>query len=40
MDVAKSIAIYAVLMLWDCYVITDKGTWLFYSHDEWGRIKI
>ena len=39
MDAAISMGVYAILMLWDCYVITDTGNWLFYSHDEWGRIK-
>lgn len=38
-DAAVSIAVYAVLMLWDCYVITDGGAWLNYSHDEVGRMK-
>jgi len=38
-DAAVSIGVYAILMLWNCYVITDKGAWLFYSHDECGRIK-
>jgi len=38
-DAAISIAVYAVLMLWDCYVITDRGAWLFYSHDGFGRMK-
>jgi hypothetical protein len=33
-DAAVSIAVYAVLMLWDCYVITDSGAWVYYSHDE------
>ena len=35
-EAAISIVVYSVLMLWDCYVITDKGSWLFYSHDEVG----
>jgi hypothetical protein len=35
----KTIAVYAVLMLWDCYVIADDGRWLYYSHDECGRMK-
>lgn len=39
MDAAVSMAVYAILMLWDCYVIGDTGSWAFYSHDEWGRIK-
>jgi hypothetical protein len=39
-DSAISIAVYAILMLWDCYVITDKGSWIYYSHDEVGRMKI
>ncbi len=39
MDAAVSIAVYAILMLWNCYVIGDAGAWVFYSHDEWGRIK-
>lgn len=38
-DAAISIAIYSVLMLWDCYVITDTGYLLYYSHDEIGLIK-
>ena len=38
-DAAVSIAVYAILMLWDCYVITDRGSWLYYSHDEYGRMK-
>lgn len=38
-DAAVSIAVYAVLMLWDCYVISDDGRWLYYSHDECGRMK-
>ncbi len=38
-DSAVSIAVYAVLMLWDCYVITADGRWLYYSHDECGRMK-
>jgi hypothetical protein len=37
-DAAISIAVYAILMLWDCYVITDRGSWVHYSHDEIGRI--
>jgi hypothetical protein len=39
MDAAVSIGVYAILMLWDCYVISDTGSWVFYSHDECGRIK-
>ena len=39
-DAAISIAVYSVLMLWDCYVITDKGSWLYYSRDEYGLAKI
>lgn len=35
-DAAISIAVYSVLMLWDCYVITDNGSWLYYSHDGFG----
>jgi len=38
-DAAVSIAVYAILMLWDCYVITDKGSWVHYSHDEFGRLR-
>jgi hypothetical protein len=38
-DAAVSIAVYAILMLWDCYVITDKGSLVHYSHDEFGRIR-
>jgi hypothetical protein len=38
-DAAISIAVYAVLMLWDCYVVTDQGAWIYYSHDEVGRMK-
>ena len=37
-DAAVSIAVYAVLMLWDCYVVMENGRWLYYSHDECGRI--
>jgi hypothetical protein len=37
-DAALSIAIYSVLMLWDCHVFGSSGTpFLFYSHDEIGR---
>lgn len=36
---AISIAVYAVLMLWDCYIITDNGNWVYYSHDEVGMKK-
>lgn len=39
-DAAISIAIYSVLMLWDCYVITDNASWMFYSHDEVGYGKV
>lgn len=38
-DAAMSIAVYAVLMLWDCFVVTDDGKWLYYSHDQVGRMK-
>jgi len=38
MDAAVSIAVDAVLILWDGYVIADGGAWLFYFHDEWGRM--
>ncbi|MGO8752489.1 MAG: hypothetical protein ACLQNE_41650 [Thermoguttaceae bacterium] len=38
-DAAVSIAIYAILMLWDCYVVADSGSWVYYSHDEIGRIR-
>ena len=38
-DAAISIAVYSILMLWDCYVITDTGNWLYYSHDEVGAEK-
>ena len=37
-DIAISIAVYAVLMLWDCYVISDVGLWIYYSHDEYGLV--
>ena len=37
-DAVVSIAVYAILMLWDCYVITDRGSWVHYSHDEGGRL--
>jgi len=26
-----SVAVYAILMLWDCYVITDAGSRLYYG---------
>jgi hypothetical protein len=35
-DAAVSIAVYSVLMLWDCYIVTESGKWIYYSHDEWG----
>lgn len=36
-DAALSIAIYSVLMLWDCHVFGASGIpFLFYSHDEIG----
>ena len=38
-DAAVSIVICAVLMLWDCYVLTDRGAWVHYSHDEVGTIR-
>ena len=38
-DAAVSIVVYAVLMLWDCYVITDRGSWVHYSHNEVGKIR-
>ena len=28
LDAAISIVVYAILMLWDCYLITDKGSWV------------
>lgn len=31
-----SILTLAVLFLWDCYVLTKDGKFLFYSHDECG----
>ena len=34
-----SFAGFAILFLWDCYVLTATGdTWLFLSHDEVGWI--
>ena len=39
MDAAVSIGVYAILMLWNCYVISDTGKWIFYSHDEFGKMK-
>ena len=39
-DAAVSIAVYAVLMLWDCYVIANSGDWIYYSHDEIGEMKL
>jgi len=37
-DAVTSLAIYSVLMLWDCYVLGSSGrTFLFYSHDEVGN---
>lgn len=39
-DPATSIAKYAVLMLWDCYILGSSGrTFLYYSHDESGNKK-
>jgi hypothetical protein len=38
-EAAVSIAVYAILMLWDCYVITDRGSWVCYSHDEVGKLR-
>lgn len=35
-DAATSIATYAVLMLWDCYIFGSSGKpFVFYSHDEY-----
>ena len=31
-----SILTLAVLFLWDCYVLTKGGKFIFYSHDECG----
>ena len=31
-----SILILAVLFLWDCYVLSKSGKFIFYSHDECG----
>jgi hypothetical protein len=40
-DAAVSIAVYSTLMLWDCHVLGASGrSFLFYSHDEYGRKKI
>jgi hypothetical protein len=37
-DAAISIAVYAILMLWDCHIFGSSGVpFLFYSHDEYGR---
>jgi hypothetical protein len=37
---AVSFVTLAVLMLWDCYVVTPKrGKLLFFSHDEFGLMK-
>jgi len=34
-----SLAIFAILFLWDCYVLaSNKQVVLFYSHDEFGNI--
>lgn len=33
-----SILTLAVLFLWDCYVLTKDGKFIFYSHDECGWI--
>ena len=38
-DAVVSIVVYAVLMLWDCYVVTDRGGCVYYLHDEVGRIR-
>ena len=36
-DAAISLAVYSILMLWDCYIIPDStDRLLFYSHDEYG----
>lgn len=37
-EAAISVAVYSVLMLWDCYVLGSSGRpFLFYSHDEYGK---
>jgi hypothetical protein len=37
-EAATSIAIYSILMLWDCHVLGASGRpFLFYSHDEYGK---
>jgi len=37
-EAAVSIAVYAVLMLWDCHVFGSSGApFLYYSHDEFGK---
>jgi hypothetical protein len=37
-EAAISVAVYSVLMLWDCYVLGSSGMpFLFYSHDEYGK---
>jgi hypothetical protein len=37
---AVSFVTLAVLMLWDCYVVTpQRGKLLFFSHDEFGLTK-
>ncbi len=39
LEVATSLAVYSILMLWDCYVISPSGSFLYYSHDEVGAIR-
>lgn len=39
LPVATSLAVYSLLMLWDCYLISPSGAWLHYSHDECGAMK-
>ena len=37
-DASISIAVYSVLMLWDCHILASSGLpYLYYSHDEFGR---
>ena len=37
-EVAISIVVYSVLMLWDCHVLGVSGRpFLFYCHDEYGK---
>jgi hypothetical protein len=37
-EAAVSVAVYSVLMLWDCHVLGASGRpFVFYSHDEFGR---